>query len=307
MSEPGPLVSVVIPAYNAARTIEQTVQSALDQESVELEVIVVDDGSSDDTVTLVSAIPDERVHLVPQANGGAASARNTGIAHAKGDWVAFLDSDDLWVRHKLRAQLEALQGQPGGFAAQSSAFMVDDDMRVLHVRRCIQPENDLLTFLRFQNLPAAASSWIVRRDVLEQIGCFDPELVILEDWDLSLRLARHGPTLNMEEPLTLYRQHPGNRSLNLDIHVSPGFRVLGRLFADPALPQDIRDRKREVYARFYTMLCGGAVRARRPVACLKWGTRAVLTDPRMLGYVVTMPLRRLRRLIDGRRPQHRAE
>jgi glycosyltransferase involved in cell wall biosynthesis len=288
-------VSVVIPAYNSARTIRETVQSALDQEDVALEVIVVDDGSSDNTPELVETIADPRVRLVRQPNGGAPSARNTGIEHSRGDWVAFLDSDDLWVPHKLKAQLGALATFPGGFAAQSSAYLVDDDMKVLQIRRCVQPENNLLTFLRFQNLPAAASSWLVRRDVIERVGRFDPELVILEDWDLSIKLARYGDPLNMEEPLTLYRQHPGNRSLNLDIHIDSGFRVLARLFADPELPADIRARKREIYARFYTMLCGGALRSRRWRACIYWGTRAMSSDPRMLVYIAGLPLRRLRR------------
>jgi glycosyltransferase involved in cell wall biosynthesis len=302
MTTTGPIVSVVIPAYNSARTIRATVRSALDQEDVALEVIVVDDGSSDNTPELVETIADPRVRLVRQPNGGAPSARNTGIQHATGDWVAFLDSDDLWVPHKLKAQLSALATFPAGFAAQSSAYLVDDDMKVLQIRRCVQPENNLLTFLRFQNLPAAASSWLVRRDVLEHVGGFDPELVILEDWDLSIKLARYGDPLNMEEPLTLYRQHPGNRSLNLDIHIDSGFRVLARLFADPELPADIQARKREIYARFYTMLCGGALRSGRWGACVYWGTRAVNSDPRMLVYITSLPLRRLRRRASCRRP-----
>jgi glycosyltransferase involved in cell wall biosynthesis len=294
-----PLVSVVIPAYNSARTIRDTVWSALRQENVQVEVIVVDDGSSDDTADVVAGIEDPRVRLVRQPNGGAPSARNTGIQHAVGDWVAFLDSDDLWVAHKLRTQLDALAAFPGGFAAQASAYLVDDNLKVLQIRRCVQPENNLLTFLRFQNLPAAASSWLVRRDVLEQVGSFDPELAILEDWDLSIKLARYGDPLNMEEPLTLYRQHPGNRSLNLDIHIDSGFRVLARLFADPTLPPDIRAREREIYARFYTMLCGGALRSGRWRACSYWGLRALRTDPRMLAYIGAFPLRRLRRRFEA--------
>jgi glycosyltransferase involved in cell wall biosynthesis len=295
MSAPEPLVSVVIPAYNAQRTIVEAVRSVLAQTVESLEVIVVDDGSGDETCARVESIPDPRVRLVRQANGGAASARNTGIQHATGDWVAFLDADDLWVPHKLATQLDALGRDPAGFAAQSGAYFVDDDLRVLDVRRCFQSDDDLLTFLRFQNLPAVASTWIVRRDVLQQVGAFDPDLAILEDWDLSIRLARHGATINLAEPLTLYRQHPGNRSRNLDIHIDSGLRVLRRLFADPTLPDSVRSHEREIYARFYTMLCGGALRSRRPLAMLRWGWLAVRTDPRTLGYIASLPIRRARR------------
>lgn len=295
MTDIQPLVSVVIPAFNSARTIRQTVQSALDQEDVHLEVIVVDDGSEDATVAIVSSMSDGRVRVVSQPNRGAAAARNSGIAHATGEWIAFLDSDDLWLPHKLRAQLNALSEVPNGFAVQSSAYLVDDQMRVVEIRRCIQAEDDLLTFLRFQNLPAAASSWLVHRDVLEEIGGFNQDLVILEDWDLSIKIARHGRPLNMTEPLTLYRQHPGNRSLNLDIHISSGFRVLELLFADPSLPTEVSKHKREIYGRFYTMLCGGAFRVRRWGPCAYWGIRALRTYPRMLPYIAALPVRRISR------------
>lgn len=301
MTTSTPLVSVVIPAYNAATTIRDTVQSALSQTFASIEVLVVDDGSRDNTIAVVNGIADPRVRLIVQPNGGAAAARNTGIEASEGRWVAFLDADDLWVPHKLRAQLDALEMVTDAFASQSSAYLVDDQMRILDTRRCIQPENDLLTFLRFQNLPAAASSWIVRRDVLEAIGGFDTSLGILEDWDLSIKLARFGRPLNLEEPLTLYRQHPGNRSLNLDIHIDPGLRVLDRVFSDPGLPQEIRDHEREIHARFYTMLCGGAFRVHRWRACVYWGGRALLKHPQMFGYMAALPFRHAQRWFGAHR------
>jgi hypothetical protein len=209
--------------------------------------------------------------------------------------VAFLDSDDIWLPNKLQRQLELMAAKPGCMASQGSAYFVDDELRPLKLRRCVPVDNPLLTFLRFQNLPNAASSWIVRRELLDQIGGFDPDLVILEDWEFSLRLARYANPLCIDEPLTLYRVHPGNRSRDLDIHIAPGLTVLGRLFVDPALPPAIRAREREIYARFFTMLCGGALRVRRWRACLYWGLRALRTDPRMIGYMAAMPLRRIRR------------
>jgi glycosyltransferase involved in cell wall biosynthesis len=295
MTSASPVISVVIPAYNSKRTIVETIQSALAQEDVTVEVIVVDDGSSDDTAVIAESVGDPRVRVVRKVNGGAPSARNAGIAEATGEWVAFLDADDLWVTHKLRAQLKALRAVPNGFAAHAGAYIVDDDMNVLQIRRCSESSNNLLAYLLFQNLPAVASSWIVRRDVLEQIGGFDAGLVILEDWDLSIKLARYGDPINMAEPLTYYRQHPANRSRNLDIHIEPGFTVLERVFADPTLPPEIQAHRREIYARFYTMLCGGAFRVRRWKSCIYWASRALRTDPRTLGYMAALPIRKLRR------------
>jgi glycosyltransferase involved in cell wall biosynthesis len=290
-----PRVSAVVPAYNAARTIGRTLASALTQTISDLEVIVVDDGSADATREVVEGIDDPRLQLVSQANAGVATARNTGIAQAHGDWVAFLDSDDIWLPNKLQRQLELMAAKPGCMASQGSAYFVDDELRPLKLRRCVPVENPLLTFLRFQNLPNAASSWIVRRELLDQIGGFDPDLVILEDWEFSLRLARYANPLCIDEPLTLYRVHPGNRSRDLDIHIQPGFIVLGRVFSDPGLPDEVRKHEREIYARFYTMLCGGALRVGRWKDCISWGLRALRTDPRMIAYMAAVPLRRMER------------
>src|SRR5579863_3741450 len=296
-----PLVSVVIPAYNSSRTIAQTLESALTQGIAEIEVIVVDDGSSDDTAEIVRRSEDHRLRLVQRPNGGVASARNAGIELARGEWVAFLDSDDIWLPHKLERQLELMSAQPGCQASQGSAYFVDDQLRPLKLRRCIPVDDPLLTFLRFQNLPNAASSRVVRRSLIEQIGPFNADLVILEDWEFSLRLARYASPLCIDEPLTLYRVHPGNTSRNIDIHIEPGFKVLQELFADPTLPADVRAHEREIYARFYTMLCGGMFRVGRWGACAAWGLRALRTDPRMLAYMAATPARRLGRKLDARR------
>jgi glycosyltransferase involved in cell wall biosynthesis len=299
-----PRVSAVIPAYNAARTIGQTIESALHQTVTDLEVIVVDDGSTDDTRLVVEQFRDPRVKLFSQANSGVAAARNTGIVHASGVWVAFLDADDIWLPHKLERQLELMAGRPDCMASQASAYFVDDELQPLKLQRCLPVERPLLTFLRFQNLPNASSSWIVQRTLLERIGGFDADLVILEDWEFSLRLARHANPLCIDEPLTLYRVHPGNRSLSLDIHIAPGFTVLGRLFEDPTLPPEVRAHEQEIYARFYTMLCGGAFRVHRWRSCMYWGQRAVRTDPSMLGYMAALPMRRIGRRLGARRRPH---
>lgn len=288
-------VSVVIPAYNAARTIVQTVESVLGQTVPAAEIIIVDDGSTDATAKVVATISDPRVHLIERENGGVAAARNTGIAAASGDWVALLDSDDIWLPRKLEHQLELMKRATGCMASQGSAYFVNDDLRPLKLRRCVPVDDPLLTFLRFRNLPNAASSWIVKHELISRIGGFDTELAILEDWEFSLRLARYANPLCIDEPLTLYRVHPGNRSRDLDIHIAPGLRVLERLFADPSLPPHIRAHEQEIYARFYTMLCGGAWRVGRRRSCVYWGSKALRTDPAMLGYMMAMPVRRLRR------------
>jgi glycosyltransferase involved in cell wall biosynthesis len=297
-----PRVSVVIPAYNAQRTLAQTLESVIVQTMSDLEVIVVDDGSTDATAVTVEGFSDPRVKLVRRENGGVGAARNTGIAQAHGEWVAFLDADDMWVPQKLERQLTLMHESPGSLASQAGAYLVDDDLNRLAIRHCVPDPEPLLAFLRFQNLPAAASSWIVNRELLSSIGGFDTELLRIEDWEFSIRLARFAKPLCIDEPLTLYRYHETNRSHDLDAHVAAGMTILERLFADPSLPAEIRKRRREIYARFYLMLCGGMFRVGRWRGCAYWGLRAAMTDPRTLWYMLLTPLRRSARRRDAVTP-----
>ncbi len=283
---------MVIPAYNAAATVQQAIDSVLAQSFADFEILVVDDGSTDDTATAVRAVNDPRVRLLAQPNGGAAAARNTGIASTVGEWVAFLDADDLWLPRKLELQLSRMRAVPGCLASQGAAYFVDRDLQMLKFRPCKPRKQLLLTFLRFQNLPNAASSWVVKRELLERIGGFDTGLAMIEDWDLSIKLAQHANPICIEEPLTLYRVHAGNRSLNVEAHLQSGRTILDRVFADPALPAEVRRHEREIYARLYTMLCGGMLRVGRRRRSIYWGLRALTTHPRVLGYMLMTPLRR---------------
>lgn len=299
MTTTPPIVSVVVPAYNSARTLTTTVDSILQQTVHDLEVIVVDDGSSDDTVEMARGIPDNRVRVVTQANGGASRARNTGIREAAGTWVAFLDSDDVWLSTKLERQLAYLAAHPDVYAVQTGAAFVDDNLQVLYLRPCHPSRDALMESLFFDNLPSFPSTLLIRRQKLEEIGYFDTGLEILEDWEMAIRAARYCNLKSIEEPLTLYRTHPGNRSLDLDIHIAPGLLVLQRLFTDPDLPERIRARRRSVYARLYMMLAGGSLRVGHYRGCARWAVKALWMDPRSLRYMAELPVRRVARVLSG--------
>lgn len=191
--------------------------------------------------------------------------------------------------------MSLLRADPQADAVQTSAYFVDDELRPLSVETCVDAGDDLARCLQFFNLPAFCSAVLVRRATLLEIGMFDRGLVILEDWDLALRLARRNGLRSLAEPLALYRVHPGNRSRNAQIHIAPGEIVLRRLFADPSLPPEVRRLRRRAYGAFYRMLAGGYLRAGSPGAALPWGMRAVAQDPRQLAYILAMPVRRLRR------------
>ena len=241
MSQSEPLVSVVVPAYNAARTIKTTLQSVLRQTMNDLELIVVDDGSADATPEVVRSMDDGRLRLVQQSNTGHAGARNVGIEVARGRYIAVVDADDVWLPHKLERQLAVLNSHRMIRALHGSAVFVDDSLRPLFIAPSPDGKNDLLDVLCFRGLAAMMVTLIIERALLERVGGFDPSLIILQDWELAIRLARLGELYSTSEPLVLYRLHASNQSKQLDLHIDPGERVLARFFADPTLPP--RDRR----------------------------------------------------------------
>lgn len=305
MSEP--LVSVVIPAYNAARTLLTTVQSVFEQTIQDFEIIIVDDGSKDNTIEAAKSIEDSRVKVLSQPNSGAPAARNTGIKAAKGEYVAFLDADDLWMPHKLERQLDILTSKKDVTAVQSGVYFVDDNLEVLSICPCFESKDVLLETLLFQNMPGTMSTLMVKRSMFEQIGYLDTKLVILEDWELMIRLARFCNLQSVEEPLSLYRIYVGNRSKNLDIHIEPGYIVLERIFSDATLPARIKNRRKQIYSTFYRMLCGGAFNVGKYGESVKWAVKSLVTHPSALSYMASLPLRKLRRSHSRQNVPHKYE
>jgi glycosyltransferase involved in cell wall biosynthesis len=209
-----PRVSVVVPTHNRSRLLALTLRSILWQRDVDLEVIVVDDGSSDDTAVVVAGVGDDRVRLVrhdrPQ---GVSAARNRGIAEARGGWVGFCDDDDLWSPDKLSRQLQAASAT-GRTWVCTGHVNVTPGLRVVGGGPA-PPAEEIVRLLPYRNVvPGGGSAVIVRRDALELIGGFDGRLRNAADWELWLRLAHHGPPAVAEEPLVAYRLHPGNASLD---------------------------------------------------------------------------------------------
>ena len=298
-----PLVSVVIPAYNAERTIGATLATVLGQTFQDIEVVVVDDGSTDATAGAATSLGDDRVRVVRQPNAGHAAARNTGIADARGRYIAMIDADDLWLPDKLERQLAILRAHEEVRAVQCAAVRVDDALRPLFIGRCPEGRNDLLDVLCLRGMPGLMSTLIAERTLLDEVGRFDPSYVILQDWDLAIRLARRGALYSSPEPLVLYRFHAGNQSNQVDLHIEPGERILAGFFGDAGVPPEIRARRGYVYAHFYAMMCGGALQVGRPGYAVHWARRAIASDPRVIAHLALLPVRRL----EKRRSRREAE
>jgi glycosyltransferase involved in cell wall biosynthesis len=208
-------VTVVIPTRDRPALLELTLRSALAQQQVELEVLVVDDGQTSATTELVGRMGDPRLRALPNAGPpGVSGARNTGIA-AAGEWVAFLDDDDLWAPRKLVEQLDAAQTTRRAWV-YAGDVTVDEHLRVRSGAPPLGPD-EVLAALRFHNaVPAGASNVLVRRDLLDAVGGFDPELRTSEDWDLWLRLAGAGVPACVPRPLVALRTHAAMASRDVD-------------------------------------------------------------------------------------------
>jgi hypothetical protein len=224
-SEPlsmSPLVSVIIPAFNAASFIEGALQSALGQTYERLEVIVVDDGSQDETAALVEAVAakDPRVTLLRQENAGVAAARNLAIEHSRGTYVAPLDADDRWHPMKLEREVARLEaGGPEMGMVYSWWVAVNEDGGVTGATTPLSIEGDLHECLVWINFVGAASVPIFRRSALDRVGYYDPSLRArggqgCEDWDLTLRVAEHFEVGVVPAYLTEYRVVVGSMSFN---------------------------------------------------------------------------------------------
>jgi glycosyltransferase involved in cell wall biosynthesis len=185
----GELVSVVLPTYNRAAVVGRALRSVLAQTYGELDVIVVDDGSTDDTEAVVTDVQDPRVRYVRRGNGGPGAARNTGIALARGRYVAFQDSDDEWLPDKLTKQVAKLLAAPAdvGLVVCGHREFRPETVNELTVEEFLargDAKGSLLTGLWY--VPA---TWLARRDVLERAGPFDESLPSCEDHDLAFRLS----------------------------------------------------------------------------------------------------------------------
>ena len=233
-------LSVIIPAYNYARFLPQAINSALQQTHREIEVIVVDDGSTDDTSEIVAALVrcDSRVRYVYQANAGLSAARNNGINCARHDYVGFLDADDIWLPEFLSRVMETFARLPTEFAIVAChAIYIDGDGRRLNTKRLdakMAEEvlcRDIILKTRF-----SPSAVVVRKAAFSEVGNFDVTLRSSEDRDMWLRIAARHRVHFLPEQLVLIRRHPGNMSKHADRMKLNGRRVINKAWAARWVP-----------------------------------------------------------------------
>jgi glycosyltransferase involved in cell wall biosynthesis len=212
-----PQVSVIIPTYNRSKLVAQAIRSVLAQTYEDYEVIVVDDGSTDDTREVVEGFGDPRIVYLWQENQQRCAARNNGVAHAQGSYIAFLDSDDVWFPNKLQRQMEAFAKYPQVGLVFSSTVRISGENTFPNPAEFLQPDGETVASIRedlltMNRIPMVTS--IVRKELLDQAGKFDKSLPHAEDWDMWIRISKNADFCRINAPLAAYRVHAGMRTSN---------------------------------------------------------------------------------------------
>lgn len=249
-----PTISVVIPAYNAEQTILETIDSVLQQTLTDFELIVIDDGSTDQTVEFVRRIQDPRLKVFSHCNGGLPVARNRGIARASGDYIAFLDADDLWTPDKLELQLAALQTDSEAGVAYSWTCNMSQTGEAFYPGHSVTYSGTVYAQLLLGNFLASGSNCLTRRDAIASVGEFDPSLRSYEDWDYWLRLAARWSFVVVPKYQILYRQSPGAMSSKIDVMEHYSKIVIERAFR--LAPPELQSLKKQSLAINYQYLTG---------------------------------------------------
>jgi glycosyltransferase involved in cell wall biosynthesis len=276
-----PRVSVIIPAYNAARTVDQTLDSVLSQTFQDFEIVVVDDGSTDDTPAVL-ARRRARLRVLRKVNEGRpAAARNLGVRASCGEYVAFVDADDTWHPDKLARQVAMLDRDPTIGLVYTADATINARGDIVSVNPCPPgARGRIYDVLRVHNV-MVGSSVVVRRDAFDQVGGFDQSLTSIENWDLWIRISSRWAIECIDEPLTFYRMHEGNRSGSVQLRRQNIFRVLEKHHEAAERSPEGRRIRRDAYFHAYFNVLGRGYFSRREMRLARWALlRAALLKPR---------------------------
>ena len=227
-----PKVSVIIPVYNAEKFLSETIESVIAQTYTDWEIIAVDDGSTDRSGEILRKYEQRlpsKIHVITQRNSGVSIARNNAIAIAKGDYIAFLDHDDLWLPEKLEKQVDLLDSNKELGLVYSDSYVIDEEgnLRKKTFFEIVRPfRGNIFNELFYDNFIPLLTA-IIRKEVVNKVGMFDPKYKIAEEYDLFLKIAEYYPVDFVEQPLAKYRIHDKSVSRNSGVApISEAFQIV---------------------------------------------------------------------------------
>jgi hypothetical protein len=277
-----PKVSVIVPTYNRAHIVGEAIQSILDQSMPDFEILVIDDGSTDETAEVISGFLDGRLRYLKRPNGGVSAARNMGLKQARSSLLAFLDSDDLYLPEKLAVQVEKMDSAP------DLGFLYGRYFGQVASRPTRHPTGKCVPDLGIEQLVLGPvfhwSSVMVRRSWIDRVGEFDERLKVAEEWQFSMRMALAGCQMAcIAQPLSVARIQSVSLSRQLYRHADSAQRALAAIFEHPAWPSDRADLVARAYAFQQIRLAASAFLDENPAVGLRFLEKALAHDPALSG------------------------
>jgi glycosyltransferase involved in cell wall biosynthesis len=280
-----PVVSVIIPVYQGGKTIRETIESVLNQTFTDFELIIIDDGCHDNTLEVIENIRDTRKKVFSYPNAGVSASRNRGLEQASGEFISFLDADDLWTPDKLEAQLKALQDNPKAAVAYSWTDWIDESGQFLRPGGHITINGDAYAKLLLRDFVESGSNPLIRRQALAEVGGFEKSVTPAEDWDMWLRLAARYEFVAVPSPQILYRVSPNSASFDVWKMEAGSLQTIERAFAQA--PESLQYLKKEVLGNRYKYLTlkalEGPPERRRGLTATRFLWHAIRNDPAWLG------------------------
>ncbi len=279
-----PLISVIIPVYNGEKTIRETIESVLNQTFREFELLVINDGSQDRTLEIVESIQDSRLKVFSYPNAGQSTSRNRGIELATGEYISFIDADDLWTPDKLEAQVKVLQENPQAAVAYSWTNWIDESSQLVGKGSHITEKGKVFAKLLLNDFVANGSNSLIRRQVLTEVGGFDASVTPAEDWDMWLRIAAHYEFVAVPSSQVLYRITPNSASFNVWKMEVSSLKVIEKAFAQA--PESLHYLKRKSLGNRYKYLTYKSIEGyperKKGLTAIRFLWQIIKNDPSML-------------------------
>jgi glycosyltransferase involved in cell wall biosynthesis len=223
-----PTVSVIIPTYNQGQFIDKAIESVLKQSYQDFEIIVINDGSTDNTEEIVRGFKDKRVKYIKKykKSRGVSVARNVGIKMARGKYIALLDSDDEWLPEKLGKQVKVFKSEfPEVGVVCSWSYNIDEKGNYIS-KRCLPKKDGYIYEDLLSTNPISVPTVLIKKECFNRVGLFDDLLNAQEDWDMWIRIAKYYRFALIKVPLVKYRLHPNQISKNLEVKIITANRIL---------------------------------------------------------------------------------
>ncbi len=284
MSKDHPLVSIVTPSYNQCQFLEKTILSVLDQDYPSIEYIIIDDGSTDGSVEIIKKYERHLAYWESRPNRGQSDAINTGWKRAKGEILAYLNSDDVYMPGAVSTVVEYLSQHPEIAIVYGDCMMITEDDEEISIYRA-KPFNYRKVLEKGIN-PILQPSAFIRREVLSRVGYLDPDLYAAMDWDFWLRSAMYYKFAYIQKCLSGYRLHHDSKSVNPAKRLkaaSDYIRIYNKLLSHPDFPEDLCRKRRRLMSRAYFIAAQAYYSGMEFGKARKYMLKAMLLFPFTLG------------------------